>query len=149
MIDLLSQYEVKDIIIFIIMLAVAMKGFAEFFDWAKERLFKIFNKEQQAENAVETYQTQINNIVHTQEEMKTALEEINKSIHLLISSDRDDIKAFITTQYHTFVEDKKWIDDFSLDCLEKRYRHYVDEGGNSFIEGMMTKLRELPRHPVE
>jgi hypothetical protein len=29
--------------------------------------------------------------------MKTALEEINKSIHLLISSDRDDIKAFITT----------------------------------------------------
>jgi hypothetical protein len=37
------------------MLAVAMKGFAEFFDWAKERLFKIFNKEQQAENVAETY----------------------------------------------------------------------------------------------
>ena len=145
MIDLLSQYEIKDILIFIIVLAVAIKGFAEFFDWAKQGLYKIFNKEQQTE----TYQVQINNIIDTQKEMKKALEDINKSIHLLISSDRDDIKAFITTQYHHFVEDKGWIDDFSLDCLEKRYSHYVDEGGNSFIAGMMTKLRDLPRRPSE
>ena len=38
-----------------------------------------------------------------------------------------------------------WIDDFSLDCLERRYQHYADEGGNSFIEGFMEELRALPK----
>lgn len=148
MIDLLSQYEIKDIIIFLVMIALALQGATSFFDWAKERLLKIFKKEQQVEDLAQTSQTQIDSIVQTQEQMKKSLEDINSSIKLLISSDRDDIKAFITMQYHTFVEDKGWVDDFSLDCLEKRYSHYVDEGGNSFIAGMMTKLRDLPRHPI-
>ena len=37
-----------------------------------------------------------------------------------------------------------YIDDFSLDCIEKRFKHYSDEGGNSFIENFMKDLRALP-----
>ena len=129
------------------MIAVAIQSVIAFIDWTKERLFKFLHKEEAVENLAESSQMQINSIISTQAEMKESLEEINKSIHLLIQSDRDDIKAFITMQYHTFVEDKGWIDDFSLECLEKRYGHYVEEGGNSFIATMMTKLRDLPRHP--
>ena len=40
---------------------------------------------------------------------------MGKSIKMLISSDRDDIKAYSTSQYHHFVEDKQWIDDFTAD----------------------------------
>ena len=81
--------------------------------------------------------------------MKTALEDINKSIHLLISSDRDDIKAFITKEHHYFCYDKGWIDDYSLDCLEHRFQHYQEEEGNSFIEGLMKELRALPKTDPE
>jgi hypothetical protein len=29
--------------------------------------------------------------------------------------------------------------------LEKRYQHYAEEGGNSFIENFMNELRALPK----
>lgn len=64
---------------------------------------------------------------------------------MLIDSDKDDIKSYITREHHYFCYQIGWIDDFSLDCLEKRYRHYADEGGNSFIEGFMDELRALPK----
>jgi hypothetical protein len=42
---------------------------------------------------------------------------------------------------------KGYIDDYCLDCLEKKYKHYVKEGGNSFIESLMKEIRNLPRTP--
>lgn len=56
---------------------------------------------------------------------------------MLIDSDRDDIKSYITREHHYFCYQKGWIDDFSLDCCERRYKHYSDEGGNSFIGQFM------------
>ena len=56
---------------------------------------------------------------------------------MLIESDKDDIKAYITREHHFFCYEQGWIDDFSLDCLEKRYAHYKIEGGNTFIDGFM------------
>ena len=40
---------------------------------------------------------------------------------------------------------QKEIDDYSLDCLEKMFKHYTDEYGNSFIEDLMKQLKALPR----
>ncbi len=76
-----------------------------------------------------------------------ALQDLSKKIDMLIESDKDDIKAYITKEHHKFCYEKKWIDDFSLDCLERRYKHYEDEGGNSFIGGFMNELRALPKRP--
>ena len=39
---------------------------------------------------------------------------------------------------------QEWIDDYSLDCIERRYKHYIDEGGNSFIGQLMIEIRKLP-----
>ena len=44
-----------------------------------------------------------------------------------------------------FCYEKRQIDDYSLDCLEKRYTHYVEEGGNSFIHDLMEDIRALPK----
>ena len=44
--DLLANYSVNEIIIFIITLALAIKGCVSFFDWVMDRLRKVFNKEQ-------------------------------------------------------------------------------------------------------
>jgi hypothetical protein len=72
---------------------------------------------------------------------------LTEKVDLLIASDKDAIKSYITEQYHYFVEQKGWIDDFSLDCLEKRFSHYLEENGNSFVESLMNQIRNLPRVP--
>ena len=77
------------------------------------------------------------------------LKNLSKKIDTLVESDRDDIKAYITKEHHMHCYEKHWIDDFSLDCLEKRYKHYADEGGNSFICGFMQELRSLPKRPPQ
>ena len=74
------------------------------------------------------------------------LKAMSEKIDLLIDSDRDAIKSQITREHHRFCYELEEIDDFSLDCLEKRYKHYADEGGNSFIKGFMQDLRKLPRY---
>ena len=40
---------------------------------------------------------------------------------------------------------KGYIDDFSMDAIEKRYDHYKAEGGNSYISDLMHDLRKLPK----
>ena len=42
---------------------------------------------------------------------------------------------------------KQWIDDFSLDVVEKRFARYKAEGGNTYIENLVEKLRQLPNFP--
>ena len=80
--------------------------------------------------------------------MTTALVSLSKKVDILIQSDKDDIKAFITREHHYFCYQKGWIDDNSLDCIEKRYTHYQKEGGNSFIETLMEQIRELPKQEL-
>ena len=84
-----------------------------------------------------------------QREFTERLDRQQEILTLLTESDKDDIKSWIVQQYHLFFEEKGWIDDFSMDSLEKRYACYQQEGGNSYIAGMVKQLRTLPRHPLE
>ncbi len=61
-----------------------------------------------------------------QETTDTVLNELSKKIDMLVDSDKDAIKSYITKEHHYFCYQVGWIDDFSLDCLEKRYQHYED-----------------------
>lgn len=102
---------------------------------AKQR--KIFDKERHEQN------------LNFQREFTERLDKQQENLTLLTESDRDDIKGWIVQQYHYFYETKGWIDDFSMDSLEKRYACYQQEGGNSYITGIVKQLRTLPRHPLE
>ena len=64
---------------------------------------------------------------------------------MLIDSDKDDIKADLTRIHHFYCYTQKWIDDYTLECCERRFSHYEKEGGNTFIEGFMKELRTLPK----
>ena len=89
----------------------------------------------------------INQIKTEQAEIRNCITELTNKTNLLLESDKDDIKSFITKEHHYFCYKQKWIDDYSLDCCEKRYAHYKAEKGNSFIEGFMEELRALPKTP--
>lgn len=141
MAELFSRYSISEIILFIIILAIAIKSFVQFIDWAKVRT------RQAIEETDKPKKLTIYIAKHQQElkEIKQELDSLKELISLLIASDRDDIKYSITKDYHYFYNELGYIDDYSLDCLEKKYSHYQDEGGNSFIQQLMQKLRNLPR----
>ena len=154
MIELLQKYSPSDILMFTILLALAVKSLISFFDWAYERFQRVFNKEysklnkqQELEKRLQRGDEMMKTLQANQQMTDKVLQNLSAKIDMLIDSDKDAIKSYITKQHHYFCYQVGWIDDFSLDCLEKRYGHYADEGGNSFIEGFMEELRALPKQP--
>ena len=126
MLQLLQQYSLSDILIFIVILALAVKSVITFFDWAKERFQKIFNKEYNEMNQKEEIERRLdhgsqimNELESNQYAIEKAIQNLSNKINMLIESDRDDIKSFITREHHRFCYQVGWIDDFSLDCIQK------------------------------
>lgn len=154
LISLLSKFSVGEFLILLITIALALKGIITFFDWVRERVVAAYNKKfnkdtektrlekrlQGFEDEEKEQNEKITNIVQS-------MEKIQESIKLLIHSDKEDIKSFITKEHHYFCYNQKWIDDYSLDCIEQRYEIYTKEHGNTFIEALMRDLRALPRVP--
>ena len=151
---LITHYSLSEIILFAIILALAVKGFITFFDWAYARLKTIYWRDfsstaekekiqQRFEKGAETMKA----LQENQQKTDCTLQELSSKINCLILSDRDDIKSYITRQHHYFCYRMGWIDDFSLNCIEKRYSQYREYGGNSFIENFMQQLRHLPKEP--
>lgn len=141
LIQLLKQFDITTFLTFTIVLALAAKGVIIFFDWVKERLMKMFNKQTKKQRQIEQLQQQEKSI----KELKNNMESIQSKMNLLIESDKDDIKAWITEKHHFYCYQQKYIDDYTLDCLEKRFSHYEVEGGNSFVHNLMEELRALPK----
>lgn len=156
MIELLQHYSLSDILMFIVFLALAVKSLISFFDWSHDRVKKAFNKEHEKIDEREEIARRLQKGSEVMTALKTnqkitdqKLNDLSAKIDMLIDSDKDNIKSYITREHHYFCYQKGWIDDFSLDCLERRYQHYADEGGNSFIEGFMEELRALPKQMPE
>lgn len=154
MIELAKHFTPYQIIVFIVLLAAAIKGTADFYDWAKSRLKEYFDKDYKSqqekmteEERFEETENRIESLEQDQEVIIGTLDKLNDKMDMLIDSDKDDIKSFLTREHHYFCYTQGWIDDYSLECCERRYAHYRDEGGNSFIEGFMKELRALPKHP--
>lgn len=152
MITLLQQYSLSDILIFTVFLALAVKSLITFFDWANDRIRRVFDKEynkidekEKLERRLKRGSQMMTSLQNSQKTTDLILKDLQAKIDMLIDSDKDSIKSYITREHHYFCYQQKWIDDFSLDCIEKRYEHYEDQGGNSFVQGLMDQLRALPK----
>lgn len=155
-IELFNKYSISELIIFLVIFCLAVKEIVNLIDWAKERFGKNINKEIEEKEKEKDIQRQLDDIVTENKTIKDTLNalenQMNKlaeRVNLLISSDKDDIKAYITERHHFFCYKQEWIDDYSLDCLEKRYEHYKAEGGNSFVLDLMNEIRRLPKQPLK
>ena len=148
MAELITNYSWSEIILFIIAFAAAIKGVVTFWDWGKDRLRKVYDKEDKIEeikSLIVENTKQMNEFSNIQAQTIDEIQHLKENITNLTASDKDDIKAWITEKHHHFCYEIKYIDDYSLDCIEKRYAHYVDEGGNSFISTLMEEIRNLPK----
>lgn len=150
--QLLARYSLTEIIIFLVLIGCAIKEVITFLDWAHKRLKQRFAREDEHEEIKKELEKVGNHLDNIEKHFTTMIEEnriqsreMQASIDLLIASDKDDIKAWITREHHFFCYEAKKIDDYSLDCIEKRYSHYRDEGGNSYVADLIAEIRELPK----
>lgn len=142
--ELIQNYSLKDIILFIVILAAAIKGIVSWYEWAVGKISTKVHKE----DRYSLLQAEITKLIESQKQTNDTVGEMAKTLQVLVDSDKDDIKAFITQQHHHFCYKVGYIDDYSLDCIEKRYKHYKDEGGNSFIADFMSEIRSLPKKSI-
>ncbi len=141
MIQLFTRYSVSEVLLFIIVLAIALRKLIDFIDWARKRTRQAVYQAQkpiQLETTLDKHDKEL-------ELIKKQLNSIKELVNLLIESDRDDIKQSLTKDHHYFCYKLGSIDDYSLDCMEKRYSHYKEQGGNSFVKTLMQEVRMLPR----
>ena len=132
MLELLQTFSLSDILIFAVLFILALKGSVEFMDWLSDRGFKFFKRRYQRPRQIE----------QSIKKMERTIELLCKKVDLLTQSDKDAIKAYITKEHHYFVYQKGWIDDYSLDCIERRFTHYNEQGGNSFIDDVEKEIRK-------
>lgn len=177
MLELLAAYSITDILVFIVMLAIAFKSTVTFIEWLKGWLKSKFGGKSKAEIREEIEEeieeearntilqgrlllgeqrmkehdvkfTEINDkLTEMSTETENKFNKLTSMVELLLTSDRDSIKAFIVDKHHYFYYNKKWIDDYSMDCLEKKYDTYQKENGNSYVGDLMKQLRSLPKQP--
>ena len=156
MLELLGAYSLTQIITFIVLLAIAIKEGITLVIWFKDLFKKKVNDDMKNTVATKKQNEQIDKIkenmqilIDSQEKIFKEMELFKRQLEMIIESDKDDIKSWITEKHHFYCFERKWIDDYSMDCIEKRYGHYKDEGGNSFIKELMNELRSLPKTPPQ
>ena len=158
MLDLITRFSMTEIFIFIILLAAGIRGCVSFYDWIVDRIRKEHNVRtlpetlhsetlllfKKHDEKFDTLKRSQENLQGKQDEIEGVLEILGDKLDLLIESDKDDIKSYITEKYDLFVKEKKKIDKYNLDCIERRYQHYLEEDGNSFVADLMSEIRKLP-----
>ncbi len=162
MIELLSKFSVEQIIIYAVMLAFAVKGTIDFLDWIRIQYKKKFDKdyaEKEKDKSLITIEEKIDNLTNLTNQRLDTIEErmdgfedradaFEDKLAQLTKSNMHDIKGWIVDKHHLLTK-RNWVDDFTMDILEKRYQDYVKEGGNSYVEGLMNEIRELPHFPSD
>ena len=166
MIELLSTLSLSQILLYAILILFAVKEGLSLKDFFKQRADAHYNKSNNEKKQIDeileeikslkdnmdenkkTYRELLQHIEELQQEWLIQAEERKTSIKLLIKSDRDAIKSFIVKEHHYFME-QGWIDDFSLDIIERRFATYQEEGGNSYACDLVKDLRDLPNRPPQ
>lgn len=152
---ILTSYSLVDVILILFLLAFAAKEVLQLIDFFHNRSQKKIDEENEEQQTSEKILEKISDLedqftvlydetTSSFESIKATLKEHQDTLDLLIKSDKDDIRADIVKQHHYFIA-KGSIDDFSMDAIERRYDHYKQEGGNSYITGLMHDLRQLSK----
>ena len=78
--------------------------------------------------------------------LEEKVSKVESQINVLITSDVEYIKAYITDSYNKFVKEKHHIDLISLQNVESVYNRLLQETGveDEFLSKLMRELRNLP-----
>lgn len=150
--SLFAQYSLESIIIFIVMLGLALKGIHELWDFFKKKLKTRFKNEEAVENIDVTINQKFNMVVDKLDnfnlrfdKMDSDFQETKERLSFIEERQQENTRSFLIDSHHKFCYEIGAIDDINLQSIERRYMYYKTAGGNSFIDGLVKEIRELPR----
>lgn len=156
MLELLKQFSVEQTVLFVICLALAIKGVIDFWDWITKKNKAKFDKDYQVlkdndaileeQKELEEHYKDISEKYNTlDEKLNTFSTEVMENLKIINTSMMHDIKQWIIEQ-HKFYMKQGWINIIDLNMLEYRFSDYESLGGNSTIPTLMDELRALPKY---
>lgn len=150
--QLLSQYSIETLVILVALLGFSIKAMSELWEWFYNKFKEHFSfrtqRDQDHQQLIEQIKELSNGIKATQEEVQILENNMTQfSDQMKITTERlqENSRNYIIDKHHYFCYQVKAIDDLSLQSLERRFLYYKAAGGNSFIDGLMEEIRELPR----
>lgn len=140
--ELLKTFDITTIILVLFMTAIAVREVFELYHYFYDKIYGRYEKQ---DNERDT----IANLTTTLDSVSQQVKDIDKKINVLQASDKDSIKSWIVALYHKYKENPKEFGAMQMDLLERRYGHYKDQGGNSYIDQLMEDLRTIYKEKGE
>lgn len=107
---------------------------------------KLESSKMESNNADAVLENKLTEYNKNIEKLSGALTNLEAQTNRLVESDRDSIKAYIVG-VHKSATNEGYIDLHTLSIVESQYITYLSENGNSFVEKLMTEIRDLPEEP--
>lgn len=136
MVQFFQQYTLEATIIFLFMFGTALKQGYELVQYFRNKTVDHVDKIREQEEALEQ-------VIKNMQQQQKQLQSITDKIDELLVSDKDSIKSWIVMLYKQYKKDPSGLDSMQMDLLERRFSHYKQEGGNSYIDNLMQELREI------
>lgn len=150
--QLLSQYSIETLVILVALLGFSIKAMSELWEWFYNKFKDHFSFRTQRDQDHQQLIIQIKELSEgikaTQEEvqiLKNNMAQFSDQMKITTERLQENARNYIIDKHHYFCYQVKAIDDLSLQSLERRFLYYKAAGGNSFIDGLMEEIRELPR----
>lgn len=141
--QLLETYSVGEIVIFLVFLITALREFIGLIDFFKARGRLQLNREKEKEENSDSLRMLGEKI----DKIENQLNSMSNQLRILTESDRDDIKSWLVEKYNYYnAFPARKLSTHTMDTIEKRYSHYKEEGGNSYIDNtILPGLREMAK----
>lgn len=150
--QLLSQYSIETLIILVVTMAIAFKFLSELIEYFYEKLKAYFNhqsikdrKHSEIMESLSDVRKELSSLSVKINEQSEEIKQLQEHEKLTMERLQENSRSYIIDKHHYFCYEIKAIDDLNLQSLERRYLYYKAAGGNSFIDGLMEEIRELPR----
>lgn len=150
--ELMTQYSIETIILIVIMLGVATKFVGELIEYFYGKLRKYFNHQNEKDKAhaeitdnLSEIKEQVNILVENLRVLDNRVRNLESQAEITTDRLQENSKSYIIDKHHYFIYQVGAIDDLNLQSLERRYLYYKSAGGDSYIDGLMEDIRELPK----
>lgn len=146
---IISQYSPVEIFLIILFLLVATKTISTIFEWFYHKVEDYFSQKKEEEEQISELESEHDVFNKKLDKIFERLDKIDETMKLLVERMQENTKTYIIDKYHYYYEKLKAIDDAAMQNLELRYMYYKSAGGDSYIDDLMERIRELPRINIE
>lgn len=136
LIQFLSNYRVDEFIVYTVALFCLLVAAIKFFDYLNERFHLIETRKTKTQSLLSDLSTKLDCLLEQNDTQE-------KNINTLLESDMVRIKGEIIKEHNQHMR-LGYIDYKTLDYLQRQFKCYEKEGGNSYVHNLMDDMEKLP-----